>query len=180
MRIVAPTILLVASALSGCYRYVPTTRDALAPGAAVSVDLTLQGSINAAPQIGSNVANLEGTVSDADSSGAITLALASVRRRGENLASTWNGETIRLSSLDIAEIKGKQLSRGRTVAAWTALGAASVGLIVGIAKATDLVGGSGGGRPIPTPTGEPTRATTDSGRRPRWQSRQGAGTRESV
>ena len=151
MRIVAPAILLVVSAVSGCYRYVPTTRTSLAPGASVSVALTLQGSINAAPRIGSDVASLEGTVSDTDSSGGMTLSLLSVRRRGENLPSTWSGESIRLSSEDIAEIRGKQLSRGRTVAAWTALGAASVGFIVAIARATDLVGGGGGGRPIPTP-----------------------------
>jgi hypothetical protein len=151
LRIVAPAILLVVSAVSGCYRYVPTTRTSLAPGASVSVALTLQGSINAAPRIGNDVASLEGTVSDTDSSGGMTLSLLSVRRRGENLPSTWNGESIRLSSEDIAEIRGRKLSHGRTVAAWTALGVASVGIIVGIAKATDLVGGSSGGRPIPTP-----------------------------
>ena len=151
MRIVAPAILLLVSVVSGCYRYVPTTRTSLAPGASVSVALTLQGSINVAPRIGNNVVSLEGTVSDTDSSGGITLSLLSVTRRGENLASTWSGESLRLSSEDIAEISGKQLSHGRTVAAWTALGAASVALIVAIAKATDLVGGSNGGRPIPTP-----------------------------
>lgn len=151
MRIVVPTTLLLVSALSGCYRYVPTTRSSLAPGESVSVALTLQGSVNTAPSIGNNVASLEGTVSGIDSSGDITLALLSVRRRGENLASTWSGESIRLSSADIAEVSTKQLSRGRTVAAWTALGVASVGLIVAIAKATDLVGGGSGGRPIPTP-----------------------------
>ena len=151
MRIVAPTILLLVCAVGGCYRYVAVPRTSLAPGSYVSVALTSRGSANAAPRIGDNVASLEGTVSDTDSSGGMTLSLLSVTRRGENLASTWSGETIRLSSEDIAEIKGKQLSHGRTVAAWTALGAASVVLIVAIAKATDLVGGSSGGRPIPTP-----------------------------
>lgn len=151
MRIVAPIVLLLVSAASGCYRYVPATRSSLAPGASVSVTLTLQGSVNAAPRIGKDVASVEGTLSDADSAGGITLSLLAVRRRGENLASTWNGESIRLSSEDIAEIRRKQLSRGRTAAAWTALGAVSVGVVVGIAKATGLVGGSGGGRPIPAP-----------------------------
>ena len=151
MRIVAPAILLLVSVVSGCYRYVPTTRTSLAPGAPVSVELTLQGSINAARSIGNNVASVEGTVSNTDSTGGITLSLLSVRRRGENLPSTWSGESIRLSSEDIAEVRGKQLSRGRTVAAWTALGAASVGLIIVIAKAIENVSGSNGGRPIPTP-----------------------------
>ena len=151
MRLVTLAMLLLVSAVSGCYRYVPVTRSSLAPGASVSVALTSQGSVNAAPRIGNDVASLEGTVSDTDSSGGITLSLLSVRRRGENLASTWSGESIQLSSGDIAEIRGKQLSRGRTAAAWTALGAVSVAIIVGIARATDLVGGSNGGRPIPTP-----------------------------
>lgn len=151
MRIVAPAILLLVSAVSGCYRYVPTTHTSLAPGASVSVALTLQGSINAARSIGNNVASVEGIVSNTDSTGGITLSLLSVRRQGENLPSTWSGESIRLSSEDIAEIRGKQLSRGRTVAAWTVLGAASVGLIVAIARAVDNVSGGGGGRPIPTP-----------------------------
>jgi len=150
LRIATPTILLLA-AVTGCYRYVPTARSALAPGEPVSVALTMQGSINAAPRIGNDVADVEGTVSGVDSAGAITLSLQSVRRRGENLASTWSGETIRLASEDIAEVRGRQLSRGRTVVAWTALGVASASIIYAIARATDLVGGSTGGRPIPTP-----------------------------
>ena len=144
-------MLLLVSVVSGCYRYVPTTNASLAPGAAVSVVLTLQGTLNAARSIGNNVASVEGTLSNTDSTGGITLSLLSVTRRGENLPSTWSGESLRLSSEDIAEIRGKQLSRGRTVAAWTALGAASVGLIVVIAKAVENVSGSSGGRPIPTP-----------------------------
>lgn len=150
MRIAAPTIFLLA-AVGGCYRYVPTPHTSLAPGAYVAVDLTSRGSANAAPRIGDNVASLEGTVSATDGSGGITLALAAVKRRGENLASTWGGESIRLSGDDIAEIKGRQLSRGRTIVASTALGAASVGFIIGIAKATGLVGGTSGGKPIPPP-----------------------------
>src|SRR6185503_10074593 len=93
LRIVAPAILLL-STVSACYRYVPTTRSSLVPGAPISVALTLQGSINVAPHIGNNAASLEGTVSDTDSSGGIGLSLLSVTRRGENLASTWSGESI--------------------------------------------------------------------------------------
>lgn len=149
MRI-ARTILLLVSA-AGCYRYVPTTQSSITPGAPVLVALTLQGSIDVAPRIGQNVASVEGSLSQTDSSGALTLSLLSVRRRGENVATMWGGETLRLSSEDIAEVRGKQLSRGRTAVAWTALGAASAGLIIAIARSTDLVGGSTGGRPIPNP-----------------------------
>ena len=151
MRIVAPTILLLVSAVGGCYRYVPAARTSIAPGEYVSVALTSLGSANAAPRIGDNVASLEGTVSQADGSGGMTLSLLAVKRRGENLASMWSGESIRLSNEDIAEIKGRKLSHGRTIAAWTALGAGSVAFIIAIARATDLVSGSNGGRPVPTP-----------------------------
>ncbi|HJQ21114.1 MAG TPA: hypothetical protein VJ867_12265 [Gemmatimonadaceae bacterium] len=151
LRIVASTALLLAAAIAGCYRYVPVTRSSLVAGEPVSIALTLQGSIDAAPHIGNNVASVEGTVTEADSTGGVALSLLSVRRRGENVATTWSGESIRLSSADIEEIKGKQFSRGRTAAAWTALGVASVGVIVAIARSTELVSGSSGGRPIPPP-----------------------------
>ena len=150
MRIVTPALLLLVATISGCYRYVPTARSSLAPGAPVMIALTLLGSVNTAQRIGNNVAAVEGTVSDIDSAG-VTVSLLSVRRRGENLASTWSGELLRLSSEDILEIRSKELSRGRTAVAWTAFAAGSAGLVVAIAKATGLVGGSSGGRPIPTP-----------------------------
>jgi hypothetical protein len=93
---------------------------------------------------------VEGSVTEASPS-SITLALQAVRRRGDNAASTWNGESITLASDEIAEVKRRELSRGRTAVASAALAAASVGIVVGIAKATGEASGSAGGKPSPNP-----------------------------
>lgn len=150
MRRVAPTVLLGLSALNGCYRYVPTTREALAPGTHVSIEMTSRGTANLAPRIGDRVTSVEGTISSTDADG-VTLALLSVHRRGEVQPSTWSGESIHLAGDEIADVKGRQLARGRTIVAATALGAAAVGLVIAIAKATGQASGGAGGRPIPNP-----------------------------
>jgi len=91
-----------------------------------------------------------GTRTDASAS-SLTLALENIRRRGESSVANWNGESITLSLDDIAQVKRRELSRSRTVAASTVLVAASVGIIVGIAKATGQASGGGGPKPTPNP-----------------------------
>lgn len=150
MSRVAPIVLLGVSVLNGCYRYVPVDASGLAPGTHVSVEVTSRGSANLQPKIGNNVTVLEGTVAASDA-GGITVALLSVRRRGEVQPSTWSGESIRLASDEIAEVKGRQLSRGRTIAASAALGAAAVAVVIAIAKATGSASNGTGPRPTPTP-----------------------------
>ena len=136
---------------SACYRYVPVEPGALPSGTEVAVDLSSTGSANVRPSLGDFATRLEGRVTEADASG-ITLLLSSVQRRGEVQPSTWNGESIKLASADIAGMKTRQLSRGRTTVAAVALGAASVGLVIAIAKAVGLLEVSGGGgKPIPPP-----------------------------
>jgi hypothetical protein len=136
--------------LAGCYQYVPANRTALAPATPVSIDLSVRGTANVASKIGNNVITVEGSVTEASPS-SVTIALQSVKRRGESAMSTWNGESITLASEDIDEVKTKQISRRRTVVASAALAAASVGIVVGIAKATGSASGSTGGRPTPNP-----------------------------
>ena len=136
--------------LAGCYKYVPTDHATLTAATPVSVELSERGTVNLAPKIGQSVVVLEGNITDASAS-SLTLALESVRRRGESSVANWNGESITLSSDEIAQVKRRELSRGRTFAASTALVAASVGIIVGIAKATGQASGSTGGQPTPNP-----------------------------
>lgn len=136
--------------LAACYQYVPTSDRGIAPATPVSVDLSTRGSVNVASKIGENVVTLEGNVMEA-SPNSLTLALQAVRRRGENVASTWNGESITLTTDEIDQVSTKQLSRKRTVVASAALAAASVGIVIGIAKATGQASGSVGGKPVPTP-----------------------------
>ena len=136
--------------LAGCYKYVPTDHATLTAATPVSVELSARGMINLEPKIGPNVVVVEGNITGATAS-SLTLALESVRRRGESSVANWNGESITLSSDEIAQVKRRELSRGRTFAASTALVAASVGIIVGIAKATGQASGSTGGQPTPNP-----------------------------
>jgi len=136
--------------LAGCYKYVPADHAELAPATPVSVELSERGTVNLAPKIGQSVVVVEGNITDASAS-SLTLALESVRRRGESAVAKWNGESITLSSDEIAQVKRRELSRSRTVVASAALAAASVGIIVGIAKATGQTSGSTGGKPSPNP-----------------------------
>jgi hypothetical protein len=137
-------------ALAGCYQYVSTDHAGLTPATPVSVELSTRGTLNVTSKIGENVVAVEGSVTEASPS-SITLALQGVRRRGDNATSTWNGESITLASDEIANVKRRQLSRGRTAVASAALAAASVGIVVGIAKATGEASGSVGGKPSPNP-----------------------------
>jgi hypothetical protein len=136
--------------LAGCYKYVEADHAELSPATAVSVELSMRGTINVANRIGENVVAVEGSVRDANPS-SITLALQAVRRKGENTMSTWNGESLTLASDEIGQIKRRELSRGRTAVASAALAAASVGIVVGIAKATGQASGTVGGKPSPNP-----------------------------
>ena len=132
--------------LAGCYQYTPANQNGLAPTTPVSVELSARGSENVTSKIGSNVVAVQGNVTDASPS-SLTIALLAVKRRGETVMSTWGGESITLASGDIAELKTRQLSRRRTAVASAALAAASVGIIVGIARATGQASGTTGGRP---------------------------------
>lgn len=136
--------------VAGCYQYLPANRAELSTATAVSVNLSSRGTTNVAGKIGNNVVTVEGNVTDASPS-SLTIALRSVRRRGETVPSTWNGESISLGPDDIDEVKTRQLSRRRTAVASALAAAASVGIVIGIAKSTGGSSGSGGGPPPPPP-----------------------------
>ena len=136
--------------LAGCYQYVPSARSDLPPATPISVELSPRGTLNVANKIGDNVVTVEGNVTEASNS-SLTLALLAVRRRGETAPSTWSGESITLAPDDIYQVKRRQLSRSRTTLASVALGAASVGIVIGIAKATGSASGTVGGKPSPNP-----------------------------
>jgi hypothetical protein len=136
--------------VAGCYKYEPVDHTSVSPTTSVSVELSVRGTENVANKIGKNVVAVEGTVTEASPS-ALTLALSAVRRRGESSASTWSGESITLASDEISQVKRRALSRGRTAVASAAVAAASVGIVIGIAKATGEASGTVGGKPTPNP-----------------------------
>jgi len=136
--------------LSGCYKYVPVDHAGLPPATAVSVELSARGTANVASKIGNNVVSIDGNLTEASGS-SLTLALQAVHRRGQTEVSTWNGESITLTTDEIDQVKRRELSRGRTAVASGALIAASVAVIAAIAKATGSASGSAGGTPPPNP-----------------------------
>jgi hypothetical protein len=144
----AAILFLVLSA-AGCYRYVPTEAPTVSSGKRVMIDLTSTGTANVRSALGDFVTSVEGRVSEANSAG-MSISLIGVRRRGDSAPSTWSGETLRLASTDIYQVREHELSRSRTTLASVALGATSVAVIVAIARATGLAGGSSG-RPINNP-----------------------------
>ena len=148
----SPWLLAVALAGStGCYRYVVVEPGAITPGSEVAIELTSAGTASVRPAIGDFATKLEGRITESGADG-LTLQLSSVQRRGDVSPSIWTGETIRLGTTDIDQINLRQFARGRTTVAAVALGAASVGLVIAIAKAVGLLEVSGsGGKPIPPP-----------------------------
>jgi hypothetical protein len=150
VRRIAPVVVLGLSVVTGCYRYVATPLTSLSPGAHVAVEVTTRGAVSLEPRLGRNVSQVEGTVTSSDATG-VTLALLSVRRRGEVQPSTWEGESLHLTGDDIEQLRSRQLSRGRTIVASTALGAAAVSIIVAIARSTGQASTGTGPRPTPNP-----------------------------
>ncbi|HTK50408.1 MAG TPA: hypothetical protein VL308_00905 [Gemmatimonadaceae bacterium] len=136
--------------LAGCFTYVPADHAQLSPATPVSVELSARGTANLVPKIGENVVAVEGNITDASAS-SLTLSLQSVRRRGESAVANWNGESITIASDEIAQVKRRELSRSRTVMASAAFAAASVGIVVGIAKGKGGASGGTGGGPPPPP-----------------------------
>ncbi len=135
-------------AAAGCYRNIPTQYQSVATGNDVVVTLTSQGTSRLAPSIGDFATKIEGGVMSADG-GTMTLALHSVTRRGELNPTKFQGETVSLSQGDVSELFTKQISRGRTTTAFVVLGAASVAVVIALAKAVGILESSGTGQPIP-------------------------------
>ena len=150
MKRLTSVIILGCSLLSGCYHYIPVANTSLAPGTLVSVNVSTRGAERLSPSLGTSVSVLDGAVVSANG-GGMTLALKSIRRRGELQPSSWAGEPISLAADDVERVQERRLSRGRTFAAATALVAGAVGVIIAIAKASGNASGGPGGRPIPNP-----------------------------
>ena len=144
----ASIIILGCSLLSGCYHYIPVANTALAPGTLVSVNVSTRGAERLSPSLGTSVSVLDGAIVSTNGDG-MTLALQSIRRRGELQPSSWAGEPITLAADDVAQVQERRLSRGRTIAASTALVAGAIGVIIAIAKASGNASGGPGGRPVP-------------------------------
>jgi hypothetical protein len=135
-------------AAASCHRYEPVTAASLENGASVSVALTDFGTANLGRLLGMGVGTIEGgLVSLSDS--AVTLSVQVVRQR-DGIETYWKGERVSIPRRDVAEIRQRRLSRGRSAAAGVALIAAAVGAVeafIGSGSGAQPPGGGGGGGP---------------------------------
>lgn len=139
---------LLTTLLAGCHRYEPVTAATVAHGSNVAVSLTDYGTANLGRLLGMGVGTVEGsllTVSDS----AYTLAVQLVRQRN-GIETFWKGERVTIPRVDVAEIRQRRFSRGKSALATVAVIAAAVGAVdafIGTGSGAPSPGGPGGGGP---------------------------------
>jgi hypothetical protein len=147
MRMVASWLGLSPLLAAGCYTYTPLQTLEPAPPARVALVLSDQGRVGAGPNIGSEVARVEGALVGSTDS-AYTVRVASVTDlRGAH--SHWTGETVMLRRTWVGNAYERRLSKPRT---YLLVGAVAAGFVAFVATRSLLVGGgpltdtpSGGG-----------------------------------
>ena len=146
MRLLTAAFLTLL--LLGCHRYEPVTAATVARGSNVAVSLTDYGTANLGRLLGMGVGTVEGNlVSVSDS--AYTLAVQVVRQRN-GIETFWRGEQVAIPRVDVAEIRQRRFSRGKSALATVAVIAAAVGAVdafIGTGSASQPPGGPGGGGP---------------------------------
>jgi hypothetical protein len=146
MRI--PAVIFLTMVLAGCHRYEPVTAATVARGSSVAVSLTDYGTANLGRLLGMGVGTVEGhlvTVSDS----AYTLAVQLVRQRN-GIETFWRGEHVTIPRGDVAEIRQRRFSRGKSALATVAVLAAALGAVeafIGTGSGSPPTGGPGGGGP---------------------------------
>ena len=137
-------LVLLTTLLGSCHRYEPIAPATVARGTSVAVSLTDYGTANLGRLLGMGVGTIEGTlVSASDSS--YTLAVQMVRQRN-GVETPWRGEQVTIPRADVAEIRQRRLSRGKSALATLAVIAAAVGAV------DTFIGTGSGGQP---PSGGP-------------------------
>lgn len=149
MRRIATLLLLPFAA--ACYTYVPLATPEPAPGTKVSLVLSDQGRVEAAPQIGPYAVRVEGSVVQSTDANYLLSVTDVVDIRGTR--SKWTGETVPLQRTWTVTSYEKRFSRSKTLM----LAAGAVGAFVAIVVGRNLlgIGGQGdNGGPGPDPNGQ--------------------------
>ena len=105
-------IAAVTVSLSGCYTYAPQSFSAVRPGATLAAEITDVGRLALQPQIGSEVALVQGQVierSDAE----LHLTVSEVRFLG-GVSNPWQGQEVRLRPEDVKTLIQRTYSKRRT------------------------------------------------------------------
>jgi hypothetical protein len=142
------TAALLATLVAGCHRYEPVTAATVARGSNVAVSLTDYGTANLGRLLGMGVGTIEGSLLAASDS-AYTLSVQLVRQRN-GVETFWQGEHVAIPRVDVAEIRQRRLSRGKSALATVAVIAAAVGAVeafIGTGSGSPPPGGPGGGGP---------------------------------
>lgn len=142
------TAVLVPTLLAGCHRYEPVTAATVARGSNVAVSLTDYGTANLGRLLGMGVGTVEGSLL-AVSDSAYTLSVQVVRQRN-GVETFWRGEQVAIPRVDVAEIRQRRLSRGKSALATVAVIAAAFGAVetfIGTGGSSSPPGGPGGGGP---------------------------------
>ena len=141
-------LLLFGALLAACHRYEPVTAATVARGSSVAVSLTDYGTASLGRLLGMGVGTVEGsllTVSDS----AYTVAVQLVRQRN-GIETFWRGEQVAIPRVDVAEIRQRRFSRGKSALATVAVIAAALGAVdafIGTGSGGPPPGGPGGGGP---------------------------------
>jgi hypothetical protein len=149
-RTIAPTLiaLLSASALNGCYQYVPLNGVEPPVGQEIRVEVTRRGLFELGEVLPTPPTS--GTVEGraAGTEGSDLLLSVPVAQRSEGFLSTSLTQTVRIPMAEILAVSSKHLDRTATGVLVAAAGALSAGLVMVI---LNTVGGSGGGGELPIP-----------------------------
>ena len=142
-----PLRLLLFALLTGCYTNVPLvgSRPEPVPGTRLVIELTDQGRIGMAGQLGSEAVQVEGAlVSRSDTAYDVRVSMV-LGLWGTQ--SRWQGERVALPTGYIRRVSERRFSMGRTV---MAAGTATAGFLVFVVTRSLIGGGSDAG-PDPDP-----------------------------
>lgn len=145
-RILVAVVLV--STIGACHRYEPVTAATVDRGANVSVTLTDFGTANLGRLLGMGVGTVEGELLSLSDS-ALTVAVQLVRQR-DGIETFWKGERVTIPRLDVAEIRQRRFSKGKSAVATMAVIAAAVGAVeafIGTGSGGSSPTGGGGGGP---------------------------------
>ena len=133
--------------LTGCYRYVPSTRDALAPGAEVRLALTPAGATELVSVLGNQTTAVEGRVLRVTDNGYVLAVSGTLKAPGGNGGASpsrtmWAGDSLAIPGAAIGGVERRLLDSRRTTIL-AVLGAAAATATVRII--VQAVGSKSGG-----------------------------------
>jgi hypothetical protein len=148
MRVREKSTWLAAALLlaAACHRYEPVTAATVDRGANVSVTLTDFGTANLGRLLGMGVGTVDGELLSLSDS-ALTIAVQLVRQRN-GIETFWKGERVTIPRSDVAEIRQRRFSKGKSAVATVAVIAAAVGAVeafIGTGSGGSPPGGGGPG-----------------------------------